>query len=423
VFWAVDYLLLALLLTAAFLVIRLRNLNACVMALSALGLLLTVVFVVLGAPDVAHAEVVVGGVALPTLFLIAIGKARTEVAEPEQTNLEETSQSPARSSTSLRTGGTGAPDLLRHRPHAAVPSLLLLAALVVAMLAIPRGARPLPGMARHAIQVALPQWHLTEVVNEVVYGTRAFDTFGETFLLLAAVLSVVVLTRPREPRSGYVGEDVAGRQEQLEIDPHLRSGPDERQAREAEREEEGLGRGPLTTDAQPFAKPFPERGEEMTVVVRMGVRVVAVLLTTAGCFLVVQGYTPGGGFPAGAVLLGVVLLIYVAHGYHRVAAVVRPAVAETIELLGALAIIVLQSLGLLLRGSFTANWVPLAPARTLRSGGIAQAFSLGEFVVVSSGLVIVVFAVLGATRDWTSDDDSADSAGQDRTAHEGGDES
>jgi len=37
---------------------------------------------VLGAPDVAHSEVVVGAIALPVLFLVAIGKSRTVIREP-----------------------------------------------------------------------------------------------------------------------------------------------------------------------------------------------------------------------------------------------------------------------------------------------------------------------------------------------------
>jgi uncharacterized MnhB-related membrane protein len=35
--------------------------------------------VVLNAPDVAHAEVVVGSIATPVLYLIAISKIRTDV--------------------------------------------------------------------------------------------------------------------------------------------------------------------------------------------------------------------------------------------------------------------------------------------------------------------------------------------------------
>lgn len=80
-FWLLDYLCLAGVIGAALLVVRLRNLNGAVMALSAVGTVLSLLFVVLGAPDDAHSEVVVGAIALPTLYLIAIGKTRTDVAD------------------------------------------------------------------------------------------------------------------------------------------------------------------------------------------------------------------------------------------------------------------------------------------------------------------------------------------------------
>lgn len=80
-FWAIDYVLLVLAVGAGWLVLRLGNLNGAVMALSAMGTALSVLFVVLGAPDVAHSEVVVGAIALPVLYLVAIGKARTVVAD------------------------------------------------------------------------------------------------------------------------------------------------------------------------------------------------------------------------------------------------------------------------------------------------------------------------------------------------------
>ena len=80
-FWILDYLCLVGILATAILVVALRNLNGAVMALSALGTIMTLLFVVLGAPDVAHSEVVVGAIALPVLYLIAIGKTRADVAD------------------------------------------------------------------------------------------------------------------------------------------------------------------------------------------------------------------------------------------------------------------------------------------------------------------------------------------------------
>jgi uncharacterized MnhB-related membrane protein len=92
-FWVLDYLLLALILAAAVLVVRMRNLNGAVMALSAAGTMLAVLFVVLGAPDVAHSEVVVGAIALPVLYLVAIGKSRADVTDRPE--LDETESQPA----------------------------------------------------------------------------------------------------------------------------------------------------------------------------------------------------------------------------------------------------------------------------------------------------------------------------------------
>jgi uncharacterized MnhB-related membrane protein len=91
-FWALDYAGLAGIVVAALLVLRTPNLNGAVMALSALGTLLSLLFVVLGAPDVAQSEVVVGAIALPVLYLIAIGKTRTDV--PDRGDLGEEDEQP-----------------------------------------------------------------------------------------------------------------------------------------------------------------------------------------------------------------------------------------------------------------------------------------------------------------------------------------
>lgn len=88
-FWTIDYLCLAALVAGALLVVVFRNLNSSVMALSAVGTVLTVLFIVLGAPDDALSQIVVGAVALPTLYLVAIGKARSAVQPAEEESLGE----------------------------------------------------------------------------------------------------------------------------------------------------------------------------------------------------------------------------------------------------------------------------------------------------------------------------------------------
>jgi multicomponent Na+:H+ antiporter subunit B len=283
------------------------------------------------------------------------------------------------------------------------------AALGAAVIGIPREHAALPAVARYALDVSLPRWGLTEPVNEIVYGTRGFDTFGETFLLLAAVISVVLISRSREPRRGYFGEARAGRREQAQCDPAGTADATERAARSAERREQGGlapgdAPGPATPDATPLGTPAPETADAMTVVVRTAIRIALPVLAVAGLYLVAWGYSPGGGFPGGAVLLGVLLLAYAGFGRRRISRIVRPSLLEAIELAGAGAIIMTELLGLLLRGSFSANWLPLAAPATILSGGIAQLFSGSELIEVGTGLAIAVFALIGMGHDWTSDE-------------------
>jgi multicomponent Na+:H+ antiporter subunit B len=307
------------------------------------------------------------------------------------------------------------PEAVEHEPtHRVLAGSLLaagtLAGLGVAVAAIPREHAPLPAIARYALVIALPKWKLTEPVNEIVYGTRGFDTFGETFILLAAVIAVVLLTRPREPRRGYFGEEQAGFREQAQTDPAEGVPASEAQARAAELMEQGeepAGPGthrPETPDRTPLGTPAPETADAMTVVVRTAIRVALPVLAVAGLYLVAYGFGPGAGFPGGAVIAGVVLLAYAGFGRRRIAKVVRPGTVEVIELAGAAAIILVELLGLLLKGSFGANWLPLAAPQTILSGGVAQPFSASELIEVGTGVIIVIFAALGTSHDWTPDE-------------------
>jgi multicomponent Na+:H+ antiporter subunit B len=305
------------------------------------------------------------------------------------------------------------PDAQWHRPWLAVAvPLAVLAALLIGVTDLPSATHALPGIARHAMEIALPTWGSTEVVSEVVYGSRGWDTFGETFLLLAAVVATALVARGREPRTDFVGEESAGRAEQRQADPG--GGPDrgESRAREAEESErsEGESRAPDDADDNPLGTPGPERAVGMTVIVRVGARVVAPILAVAAVYLAAWGYTPGGGFPAGAALVGVVVLLYAALGHRAVRFIVRPSVLEPIEMSGAAVIVAVGLVGIARKGSFLANWLPLAPQQTIRAGGTMQLFSGAELIEVATGLTIAIFALLGMAHDWAPDesDDSAD---------------
>lgn len=291
-----------------------------------------------------------------------------------------------------------------------------LVVLVLGVLNLPRAAAALPNIARQAMEIALPRWGQNEVVSEVVYGSRGWDTFGETFLLLAAVVSVVTLTRSPEPRTEYVGEETAGRAEQREVDP-TGSGDDseEEEARQGEKEEQDEDEDDLApnTDGGPLGARAPDRAAGMTVVVRVATRIVAPVLAVAGFYLCLLGYTPGGGFPAGAVIMGVALLLYTAYGHAAVSRAVRPSVIEPIELAGAVAIIAVGLFGLLFKSSMFANYLPLAKPGTIIAGGTNQLFSGAELIEVATGLTIATFSLLGMKHDWAPDPDEDEGDGAD----------
>jgi len=304
-----------------------------------------------------------------------------------------------------------------HRPVLAGALVAATAtALVLGLTGLPTEGAQLPAIARHAMQIALPKWGQQEVVSEIVYGSRGFDTFGETFLLLAAVISVVVLSRGREPRNEYLGETTAGLREQAEIDPADQPDSEESEARSAERDEaagteseEGEQAG---ESGPPAADPdriglgtrAPERAEAMTVVVRGTARTAAVFLFVAGIYLAAWGFTPGGGFPGGAVLTGVAVLLYGALGHQRVNQLVRPNLLEPLELAGAIGIIVVGVLGLTRSGSMFANFLPLAEPGSILAGGSEQLYSGAELVEVATGLTIAIFGLLGIGHDWAPDE-------------------
>jgi multicomponent Na+:H+ antiporter subunit B len=261
------------------------------------------------------------------------------------------------------------------------------------------------------MKIALPQWGTTEGVSEIVYGSRGWDTFGETFLLLAAVVATTVLARSREERSEYVGEATAGLAEQKRADPKGGADRGESEARTAERQEDELAPAPDDADDDPLGAPAPERAAGMTVIVRVVTRIAAPILAVASVYLAAWGYTPGGGFPAGAALTGVVILVYAAFGHRSVGRIIRPSVLEPIEMTGAAVLIVLGLIGIARKGSFLDNWLPLAEQQTIRSGGTLQVFSGAELIEVATGLTIAIFMLLGIQHEWTPDED--DGAGDD----------
>ena len=83
-FEIINLILVIGLLACAVLVVRLQSLVSAIMAFSCLGTFLTLLFLLLQAPDVALSEAAVGAVAGPLVLLIALAKIRSLLDDPAE---------------------------------------------------------------------------------------------------------------------------------------------------------------------------------------------------------------------------------------------------------------------------------------------------------------------------------------------------
>lgn len=275
--------------------------------------------------------------------------------------------------------------------------LAALVGIVLATAYLATDQHDLPPIARRAPAMAIPDWHTTEPVNAIVYGTRAFDTVGETFVLVAAVVSVTTLARRRRPRPDAAAEDLIATRERSRQPADHQGDPTARRAEQAE--ESGSEELNEPTGRRPALDPEAGMGD----VVRVATRVLLPILFVAGVLIYAWGYSPGGGFPAGTVVAGVALLVYASHGLNGLRRFGSTSLLETIEIVASSAVLMLAAAGLIFAGSVTANVLPLGRVHTIVGGGNIQLLSGIELVEVAAGLLLVILAILGMHHDWTDE--------------------
>lgn len=201
-------------------------------------------------------------------------------------------------------------------------------------------------------EVAVPERHATNVVAAVTFDYRGVDTMIEEFILFAAVIGVAVLLRNM------------------------------RFEEEHEPEEQARGRRvPGTSNA---------------------VRVIGLTLlgpiVLYGLYVVAHGHlTPGGGFQGGVVLATGALLVYLSGEYVTLRRVRPQAFIDLAEATGAGSYVVVGLYGLVVAGSFLANFVPLGRIGTLPSAGTMPIINLAVGLEVAAGFTLLLSEFLDQT--------------------------
>jgi multicomponent Na+:H+ antiporter subunit B len=163
------YVLLGLMIAGAIIAIEVKNLLSAVVAVGIVGLGLSIIFLLLKAPDVALTQIVVE---IAAVILLIRATLHREIA--------------------LKSCGG--------RPFGALMGILFLGFAVVAALVTfnsglnPFG-EPLMTVSRFYPVNAIAGTGATNVVSSIILDYRAYDTLGEATVLFTAVIGVLTVMR------------------------------------------------------------------------------------------------------------------------------------------------------------------------------------------------------------------------------------
>lgn len=174
--WELDLLLFVVLVVAAVLALRMRDLLASVAVLTAFSLFVALLFAGMGAVDVAFVEAVLGSAFVGILFLAALAV------------------------TGRRGQGRE-----RRAHRVAIPVVgAFLALMIFASVDLPDRGDPQAPAHTHVsptyLERTLEDTETPNAVTSVLADYRSHDTLGETVVILAAALAAVVVLGWRRQR-------------------------------------------------------------------------------------------------------------------------------------------------------------------------------------------------------------------------------
>jgi multicomponent Na+:H+ antiporter subunit B len=238
---------------------------------------------------------------------------------------------------------------------------LFAAAAVVVAVAWVKAAAGLPhfGVGQQAYgdrAVAAATSHATaNAVASVSFDVRGFDTLGEEFVLVMAVLGGTLLLR----RASDESED------------HPQEGQESPQA----------PRDPPTSE----------------VVRLIGYLTLPVSVVIAVYLVAHGGVSPGGGFQGGAVLATGIHLLYLAGDYPALDRLRSVALFEWTEAVGAAGYAAIGFIGLSAGAAYLANTLPKGTIGALTSAGTVPLLQVATGIAVTSGIVVLLSEFLEQT--------------------------
>lgn len=173
------YFLLILMIAGAIIALEVKDLLSSVVAVGAVGMGLSVVFLLLQAPDIAITQLAVEIIAV--IFLI---RATLRV------HLDDSPETSRLSGAFIGAAFTA----------------LLVGIAAIAFQELPPFGNPIVRVADHYLSLGLQETGAANLVSAIILDYRGYDTLGEATVLFAAVLGVLIVLRPHS-RKAQGGEN------------------------------------------------------------------------------------------------------------------------------------------------------------------------------------------------------------------------
>lgn len=167
------YLLLILMILGAIIALEARNLLSAIISLGIVGFGLTLIFLVLQAPDLAIVQIVV-----ETLSLIIL------IAAILKTTREDTTEEWGTKKVLLYLGGLAF-------------LVIFLISVKGALKFLPPFGEPLMRMAGPYLKLGLAKTGAANLVAAVILDFRGYDTLGEAAVLFTAAMGVIAVLRKK----------------------------------------------------------------------------------------------------------------------------------------------------------------------------------------------------------------------------------
>ncbi len=225
----------------------------------------------------------------------------------------------------------------------AVVAAALGAALVLALLGLPRFGSAFHPYGDRAVAVAVGPQQTANVVGSVTFDQRGVDTLGEEFILFGSVIGALVLLRPA-PEEREVGVRGAGR--------------------------------------------------VMSSTGLAGYLLLPISLLVGGYIVAHGAVSPGGGFQGGVILASGWHLLYVAGRYAALRRLVPNKPLELAEAVGGAAFAAIGVAGIGVAGVFLVNLLPKGSLGSLLSAGTVPVLNGAVGVEVTSGVVLLLASFL-----------------------------